>query len=438
MLSQPPVTPSPATPGLSDPLVLACGLTLPNRIAKAAMTESVADPRTHDASVRHERLYRRFAQGGIGLSITGNVVLDRRHLERTGNVVVDARSDMGALARWAEAAQTGGVPAIVQVSHPGRQCSRFVTREPVAPSAVQVDVLGSFARPRALADDEVDAIATRYAEAANDVVTAGFAGVQIHAAHGYLISQFLSPLSNLRTDRWGGELDARARFLLEIVRRTRARLGPSKAIAVKLNSADFQRGGFEEDDAVQVARWLEAEGIDLLEISGGNYESPALLVGTEAAQGSARRRKRAGTVEEPPSTDARTRAREAYFLDFAERLRREVKLPLMLTGGLRSAEVMRRIVAEGSVDLVGLARPLALEPDLPRRILAGGDVESATRSLRVGWKALDAMVEAGWYGAQLARMADGLEPNPRLCRARALTTYLGGEARNALRVGRRG
>ncbi len=401
------------TPRLTDPLTLACGLTLGNRLAKAAMTECVADPRDHQPSVRHERLYRRWAERGLGLCITGNVMVDRRYLERTTNVVVDERTDRAALARWAEAAQSTGTPTLVQVNHPGRQCSVFVTRQPVAPSAVKVKVLGSFATPRALEDAEIDALATRYAEVGRAVVEAGFAGVQVHAAHGYLASQFLSPRTNLRDDRWGGTLENRARFLLEAVRRTRAAIGPKAALAVKLNSADFQRGGFEEDDAMQVARWLEAEGVDLLEVSGGNYESPALMGVTD-------------------DRAASTKAREAYFLDFAVRLRREVRTPLMLTGGLRSAEVMRGVVADGSVDVVGLARPLALEPDLPRGILGGTVARSAMKAPRLGGKAVDAMIEAGWYGLQIARMADGEEPDPDLGRWRAVTSYLGGESLHAL------
>ncbi|MCB9601178.1 MAG: NADH:flavin oxidoreductase/NADH oxidase family protein [Sandaracinus sp.] len=400
-------------PRLDDSLSLPCGLTLGNRLAKAAMTECVADPRDNQPNARHETLYRRWARGGLGLVVTGNVMVDRRYLERTTNVVIDEHTDRAALRRWAEAAQSDGVPALVQVNHAGRQCSRFVSRRPVAPSEVQVKVFGSFAKPRALEDHEVDAIATRFAEVARDVVDAGFAGVQVHAAHGYLANQFLSPRTNLRDDRWGGSLENRARFLLEAVRRTRAAIGPKAALSVKLNSADFQRGGFEEDDAVQVARWLEAEGIDLLEVSGGNYESPALM----------------GMADERSES---TKKREAYFLDFAVRLRREVRTPLMLTGGLRSADVMRSIVADGSVDVVGLARPLALEPDLPRGLLRGDVERSAMRAPRTGWKALDAMIEAGWYGLQIARMADGKEPDPNLARWRAVASYLGDESVHGL------
>ncbi|HJK95163.1 MAG TPA: NADH:flavin oxidoreductase/NADH oxidase family protein [Polyangiaceae bacterium LLY-WYZ-15_(1-7)] len=402
------------TTSLADPFTLPCGLALPNRIAKAAMTEDLADVRTNDPNARHERLYRRWARGGLGLQITGNVMVDRRYLERTGNIVVDAKTDRAALARWAEACTEGGAKALVQINHPGRQCSVFVSRQPVAPSPVKVDVLGSFATPRALEDGEIVALVERYAEVAGAVVEAGFDGVQIHAAHGYLASQFLSPHANRRRDRWGGDLAGRARFLLEIVRRTRERIGPDAALAVKLNSADFQRGGFEEADSLAVAAMLEAEGIDLLEISGGNYESPELLGVRDARRES-------------------TKRREAYFLDYAEKVRREVKTPLMLTGGLRTRATMEAVVGEGAVDLVGLARPLALEPELARKLLAGEVERSAATEKKVGVRQLDAMAEAGWYGMQLARVADGREPDPTLSPWRAIPGYLGGELWSALR-----
>lgn len=420
MAGEPPAAPYPAgdraRPSapveVTDPLRLPCGLVLANRIAKAAMTECLADPRTNDANGRHERLYRRWAAGGVGLMVTGNVMVDRRYLERTTNVVIDARTDRVAVQRWAAAAQSTGVPTLVQVNHPGRQCSVLVSRSPVAPSPVKVRVLGAFVTPRALSDAEVEALVSRYAEVARDVVAAGFAGVQIHAAHGYLASQFLSPLSNARTDRWGGSLANRARFLLEAVRTTRRAVGPSAAVAVKLNSTDFQRGGFGPDDAVQVARWLQDEGVDLLEVSGGTYEAPGFM-GLSGPRG--------GSPDSP----------EGYFLDFAMRLRQEVRIPLMLTGGLRTVATMRRIVGDGTVDVVGLARPVALEPDLPRRILAGTTSASAVRELGTGWRQADAMIEAGWYGAQMARMADGQAPDPDLPRWRAIQNYLGSEAAHA-------
>jgi 2,4-dienoyl-CoA reductase-like NADH-dependent reductase (Old Yellow Enzyme family) len=405
--------PGARTVALSDPLRLPCGLVLPNRIAKAAMTECLADPRSNDPNSRHDRLYGRWGAGGVGLMITGNVMVDRRYLERTTNVVIDRRTDRAALARWARAAQSSGVPTLVQVNHPGRQCSVLVSRSPVAPSPVKVDMFGAFVTPRALSDDEVDALATRYAQVAREVVQAGFAGGQIHAAHGYLASQFLSPVANRRVDRWGGPLENRARFLLEVARRTRAAIGPDAAMAVKLNSTDFQRGGFEPAEAVQVASWLQDEGVDLLEVSGGTYESPEFMgIGDHRGAG--------------------PEGAEGYFLDFAVRVRRKVRTPLMLTGGLRSAAAMSRVVGDGTVDVVGLARPLALEPDLPRQILSGATVASAMREQGVGWRQIDAMIEAGWYGAQMARMAAGQDPAPDLARWRAIQNYLGAEVVHAV------
>ena len=161
---------------LADALRLPCGVVLANRIAKPALTECLADPRTNDPNARHERLFRRWAGGGVGLMVTGNVMVDRRYLERTSNVVIDERTDRAAFQRWAQSAQSTGVPTLVQVNHPGRQCSVFVSRSPVAPSAVRVKMFGAFATPRALSDDEVDALVTRYAQVAKEAVAAGFAG----------------------------------------------------------------------------------------------------------------------------------------------------------------------------------------------------------------------------------------------------------------------
>jgi 2,4-dienoyl-CoA reductase-like NADH-dependent reductase (Old Yellow Enzyme family) len=263
---------------------------------------------------------------------------------------------------------------------------------PVAPSAVPaVKALASFGRPRPLEAREIDVLVERFADAALFAEEAGFDGVEIHAAHGYLLSQFLSPLTNLRTDDWGGDLAQRARFVLTVVRTIRARTRSGFALAVKLNTADFQRGGFDSEDSLQVARMLEDEGIDLLEISGGSYEKPAMMGATD-----------------------RTRAREAYFLEQAERLRRAVRTPLMLTGGLRRRATMERVLREGAVDVIGLARPLALDPDLPSKLLSGAVESSSAGPVRVGIRALDAAAEGGVYGLHIASLADGLEPDPDL------------------------
>ena len=393
-------------------LRLSSGLVLRNRIAKAAMTEGLAD-RHGLPGFRLQRLYQRWARGGAGLLITGNAMVDGRYLERAGNVIIEDAGVDEALAAWSAAARKG-CAALVQLSHAGRQTSRFTCGHPVAPSeGPPVKVLASFARPRAMTPLEIEATVERFTFAAEACRRAGFDGVQIHAAHGYLLAQFLSPLTNRRTDEWGGRLENRARLLLAVVRAVRARTGAAFTLAVKINSADFQRGGFSEEDSLEVVRWLDGEGIDLLEISGGNYESPALLLG--------------------PGLRESTVAREVYFLEFARRVRAVTRLPLMVTGGFRSAATMEAALAEDALDLVGLARPLALDPDFPARLLSGQVERSEVRPLRVKSKVFAFLAEASWYGDQIERMADGLDPDPAISPYASIVRYLTWQTARGLR-----
>jgi 2,4-dienoyl-CoA reductase-like NADH-dependent reductase (Old Yellow Enzyme family) len=268
---------------LDSPLTLPCGATLPNRLCKAAMTEGLADARLR-ATARHEVLYRRWSEGGAGLLVTGNVQVDRRVLERPGNVAIDMTDPQttspearARLAAWARAATTTGSALWMQISHAGRQSPRYVTAEPVGPSAVQLELLGNYARPRALTEAGILDVIERFAQAAVIARETGFSGVQVHSAHGYLLSSFLSPVTNRRDDAWGGPLENRARLLLETVRAVRRAIGDDFAVGVKLNSDDFRKGGFSNEECVQVVRWLNDERIDLLELSGGTYEQPRLL-----------------------------------------------------------------------------------------------------------------------------------------------------------------
>lgn len=425
-------------PELADPLRLPCGATLPNRIAKAAMTEGLAGPDDR-ANARHVRLYRRWAAGGAGLLLTGNVMIDGRWLERPGNVVVEDRSGRAALAAWAEAGTAAGNHLWMQISHPGRQTSRMSSSRPVAPSARGLRLLGLFARPRALVAGEIGDIIRRFATTAAIARETGFTGVQVHGAHGYLLAQFLSPLTNRRADEWGGSLENRARLLLEVVRAVRAAVGPDFPVAVKLNSADFQKGGFDLPDCVRVAGWLAEERIDLLEISGGTYEQPQLL-------GHAGR---AADAAEPQR--ASTRRREAYFLEYAREIRAATRVPLMVTGGFRSRAAMAEALAGDELEVVGLARPLCVEPDLAGR-LALGSVAGARDlpTLRFGqgrWlgpasplllmKFLNIQGETAWYYRQILRLADGLPPDPALPIGRALAAHARDEWRLS-RARRRG
>jgi 2,4-dienoyl-CoA reductase-like NADH-dependent reductase (Old Yellow Enzyme family) len=395
---------------IAQPLKIA-GQTLPNRLVKAAMSERLAGPDGAPTEA-HLRLYERWAAGGAGALITGNVMVDGAHLGEHGNVVIQDETNLDALRAWARAMKSGGASAWVQINHPGRQTPRFADPAPVAPSAVAMDMLpAAFARPRELSDAEIREVVGRFATTAAVVQRAGFDGVQVHGAHGYLVSQFLSPRTNLREDDWGGDDARRRRFLLEIVREIRRATGPDFLISVKLNSADFQRGGFTEEASMAVVEALEAEGADHLEISGGTYES-AVMFGE--------------TAPESGSRSASTAAREAFFLDYAEKVRARTRLPLMVTGGFRTLAGMEAALESGATDLIGLGRPLAVEPDLPARLLSGEAVAARPVTLATGWKSVDSMVQGGWYQAQIHRMGRGEAPNPDLSRLRAAWTYLAG------------
>ena len=347
---------------INETLTLPCGAEIPNRLCKAAMTEGLADP-SGAATEALARLYGIWSDGGAGLLLSGNVQIDGDHLERPGNVIVDAEPDESArhaLEAWARAGTRAGNHFWAQISHAGRQCQKIVNPRPKAPSAVKLGLPGGqFGEPEPMSEDDIEAVITGFARCAKVLVDAGFTGVQLHAAHGYLLSQFLSPRSNQRADQWGGPLENRARLLLACVARVRAAVGPRVPISVKLNSADFQRGGFDFDESLQVAKWLEAASVDLIEISGGTYEQPRLLnlEGMEPV--------------EAQSVAASTRAREAYFVDFAEAMRREINIPLMVTGGLRRLDAMNAALETGCADMIGIGRPMCVMTDAPAQLLNG-------------------------------------------------------------------
>ena len=347
---------------LSQPLKLPCGAELPNRLAKAAMTEGLATP-DGVPTPELERLYGIWSDGGAGMLLSGNIQVDADHLERPGNVVIDREPDAAmraALASWARTATRNGNHFWAQISHAGRQTFKIVNPHPKAPSAVKLGLPGGqFGEPVALTIPEIEEIVRRFGICAAAVKEAGFTGVQVHAAHGYLLSEFLSPRSNLRQDRYGGELANRARALLEAVAATRAAVGPDFPVAVKLNSADFQKGGFAFEDSLQVAAWLEEAGVDLIEISGGTYEQPRLM-GLEGME----------EAEEQKVAQS-TMMREAYFVDFALAMQEKVSVPLLVTGGFRQRVAMEQAVEGGGADLVGLGRPMCVMTDAPARLLAG-------------------------------------------------------------------
>jgi len=382
---------------LAQSFVLPNGSVIKNRIAKSAMSEALAG-RDGAPNEHHANLYGHWARGGVGLCITGNVMIDARALGEPGNVVIESERDLTALQHWARAGTQDGTQLWMQLNHPGKQAPKGLNRENVAPSAVpfRPEMAAYFPVPRELTEAEILDLIERFARAAAIAQQAGFSGVQIHGAHGYLVSQFLSPHHNRRTDRWGGSPENRRRFVLAVLARIRERVGASFAVGIKLNSADFQRGGFTEEESLDTIRALAAAGIDLIEISGGTYEAPA-MTGVKQA-----------TVKES------TRQREAYFLAFAEKARAAVSVPLMLTGGFRTLQGMAQAVSSGAIDFAGLARSLALDPALPHRLLAGGQPHYTVRPITTGIKAIDrtGMLEVSWYTRQLKRIAANEPPQP--------------------------
>ena len=343
-------------PLLSDPLALPCGAILSNRLAKSAMTEGLADPHGR-ATRRHQELYGRWARSGAGLLITGNVQVDRGALERPGNIRIEGPQSAAALAglrAMAAAGTSGGNHLWAQIAHAGRQADPRVCAQPLAPSAVPLEVPGFPSHPRAMTEQQILDVIGKFAHAAQVLRDCGFTGVQVHGAHGYLVSQFLSPLANRRDDDWGGPLENRARFLLEVLRAIRASVGDDFPVAVKLNSADFQHGGFSHEECLQVIRLLNHETVDLLEITGGTYEKPSFFgVGRSS----------------PVMRRQSTRLREAYFATYAAAVREVATVPVMATGGFRSGEAIRAAVGDGTCDVVGVARPMCVIPDAPQRLL---------------------------------------------------------------------
>lgn len=389
-----------------------------NKMIKGAMSEALAN-HAGQPNHLHLGLYEAWAKGGLGCAITGNVMVDFRAKNEPGVVVIENERDLEPLKQWAAIGKKHGMVQLVQLSHPGRQCPKGLNKETVAPSAVPFSpaLAMSFGTPRALREDEILDIIQRFATSAAICEKAGFEGVQLHGAHGYLISQFLSPLTNKRQDQWGGSAENRMRFLLEIYKAVRAATSDQFIISVKLNSADFQRGGISEEDVIATFKAIDAAGIDLIEISGGSYEAPAM----------------AGVKQE--KRKASTIAREAYFLEFAEKIREHVQCKLMVTGGFRTVAGMNAALESGACDFIGMARPFAVEPDVTNRLIAGQDVRYAVDKIKTGISMIDkmAIMEVIWYAAQFKDVAEGKQPNPKLSPLKVFFNYLKGNVKAVIK-----
>lgn len=377
-----------------EALQLPNGQIIANRIAKAAMEENMAD--INQAPSRElKQLYKAWADGEPGLLLTGNVMIDRHAMTGPGGVVLENEEHLDSFREWADVARNKGVHFWMQLSHPGRQTMANLGQQALAPSAIALD-LGSFSKmfatPKAMTEDDIQDVIRRFATSARLAEKAGFTGVQIHGAHGYLLSQFLSPLSNHRSDRWGGSLENRARLLLEVIHAVRAAVSPSFCVAVKLNSADFQRGGFDETDARAVVEMLNPLPIDLLELSGGSYEAPAM-------QGEAR--------------DGRTLAREAYFLEFAAEMASVATMPVMVTGGIRRLPIVKQVLDSG-IAMAGIATALTLEPQLIKHWREGRDLNPQLKPIDWKRKPLASLATLAVVRGQMRRLSRGRLPNPKV------------------------
>lgn len=417
-------------PRLQDPLVLPCGQVLPNRIAKAAMTEGLADANNH-ATAAHARLYAQWAQAGMGLSLTGNVMVDRHHLERPGNVAIINRDIYPELRAWAAAAKPPAGQCWMQIGHAGRQTPKYVNPVPKGPSRSHLQLVGQFGESQAYSHAEIVTLIDQFADAAWVAKASGFTGVQIHAAHGFLLSQFLSPLINQRADQWGGSLANRARLLLSIIEAVRAQVGADFAVAVKLNSADFQVGGFSLEESIKVVQWLNGLGIDLLEVTGGSYEKPQMIGYERVVGNDAYSPKQNASV-------AKTLKREAYFLEYAKVIREVARMPLMVTGGFRTRVAMEEALASGAIDVIGLARPFVVSPLIAKALLKG-DVESvpnveeklARKPYWIGPRSplflcrlINIQGQQGWFYHQLRRMGKGKAPDLSMGVLKGLISYV--------------
>lgn len=380
---------------LQEKMILPNGTILSNRIAKSAMSENLSN-KNHEPTPVLINVYKKWAQSGAGLLITGNIMIDSKAMGEPRNVVVEDRKNIKILKEWAESVKGTNTHLWAQINHPGRQAMEQINSNLKAPSAIPLKMGGrqntTKIIPEALTESEILDIIKAFGNTALILKEAGFSGIQIHGAHGYLVSQFLSSYANIRTDKWGGSLENRSRFVIEVYREIRKQVGISFPIGIKLNSADFQKGGFSEEESMEVVKILSKEGIDLIEISGGTYEAPAMMG-----------KRKGSTIE-----------REAYFMDYIEKARKITNTPLMLTGGFRTTSVMKDAITSNQLDIIGIARPFAIFPNIGNEILNESRLNFSTEIKRTGVKAIDGAMNIIWYESQIKRIGEGKTPNIKL------------------------
>ena len=358
---------------LFSPLTLPCGVVLKNRIIKSAMSDSLGDGTGHPTDGQ-SKLYRRWAKGGLAASIIGEVQCTPDFAEKPGNLVLDDNADLSRFKALAAAGRENDAQLWIQLGHAGA-LAYAPTSNPVGPSALNMVGLSC----SEISLDDLKAVPTEFARTATLAKQVGFSGVQIQAAHGFLLSQFLSPLFNKRDDDYGGSIENRMRLLLESIRSVRAAVGPDFPIAIKLNSSDQLEGGLAEADALKIVETLDKTSVDLIDISGGTYFPGAKSASDGSAKG-------------------------PYFLEFATAARSLTSKPLMLTGGFKTREQVEDALTKG-VDLIGLARALIIEPSLPE--IWQSDQQNDPTFPRFS-EAPEGGITA-WYTMQMTAIAEGNE-----------------------------
>ena len=376
---------------LFTPITLPNGTTIKNRFFKSAMSEGMGT-RDFQPKKNIATLYKRWAEGRTGLIITGNIMVDPKGTAEPGNIVFDKNSNMEILKNWANQGQQHGAKVMVQLNHPGKQVPKTIAKETVAPSAVP---LGNglnklFSTPRALTTSEVEELVQKFVTSAKVAKEAGFSGVQIHAAHGYLISQFLSPHDNRRTDKYGGSLENRMRFLKEIYLGMREELGKDFTIGIKINSTDFKEDGLTEEDSLKTIIELANLGLDFVEISGGTYERPAMMGATSKS------------------------TNQVFFAEYSKKLKQKIEIPVVVTGGIRSINAMNTLLNDNTTDFIGIARPLTIDPNIPNKIKQGTYTIVETTHVSTGVKKLDkifgSLLGIVYYQVLMQNIAKGKEP----------------------------
>jgi 2,4-dienoyl-CoA reductase-like NADH-dependent reductase (Old Yellow Enzyme family) len=318
-------------------------LEIPNRLIRSATAERMADEAGYPRQQYYD-LYRELAAGGVGLIITGHMYVHpsgKCHPEMTG---IYSDNQVPGLAKLAQVIHAEGGKVVAQINHGGMQCAKEAVEGTMAPSAINDEFLEQPARE--MTPDEIDMLIAAYAQAARRVKEAGFDGVQLHGAHGYLINQFISPYVNHRTDEWGGDIEGRTHFLRDVTRTVREQVGNAFPVLIKFGMQDGVEGGLTADASAQVIALMKEMGLDGIEISGG-------LRAPNAKKG----------IRHPED--------EAYFRPLAQKARPNTNLPLALVGGMRTRGVMEAVLASGDADIISMCRPLISEPHFPQLLLDG-------------------------------------------------------------------